>query len=366
MHAPVIATLHHGEQVELISRRRRFIKIRMAFGVEGWTDSRLLFSTQAKSNFEALQERAAHAPSLGETTSLDPVSAHTAPNRQAPALFQVAPKKPVQEIAHQRVERIPWDPPPLLDENASKAKLARKKKEPPKYPPPPPGPPPPVPDDWLLLSGYSQDHLPEEKPNVTPPAPPSLDDWTLVRAPDGRSGWVLDRALYLSIPDEVMQYAERARIVAYFNLGTIHDKQRDLTKTVWLWAAQSSAARDREFDSLRIFVWSLNHHRYETSWIEKGVQGAGPVELKKEGSTPVGFSVLVHEKDGRLMKRDYALQGFRARLASRTPAKLPEPWYVPTPHNGAVDAIPETVVRATAFWDRLVEKLNLRRSGSAR
>src|SRR5208283_3163475 len=120
---------------------------------------------------------------------------------------------------HQRVERVPWDPPPLLDEDAFRPKIVRKQKEPPRIPPHPPGPPPPVPDDWLL-----------------------------VRAADGRCGWVLDRLLYSSIPDEVAQYAERARIVAYFDIGTVHDRQAGVDKTVWLWAAQSAGARDRAFD----------------------------------------------------------------------------------------------------------------------
>ena len=110
------------------------------------------------------------------------------------------------DVYKRQVERLPWDPPPLLEELALRPKAAKKKKEPPKVPPPPPGPPPSVPDDWLLISGYPQDHLPGEKPNEPPPTPPILDDWTLVRWPGGHAGWILDRMLYLSIPDEVVQY----------------------------------------------------------------------------------------------------------------------------------------------------------------
>jgi hypothetical protein len=207
IHAPVSMVLHHGDHVDLLARRRRFIKIRAANGAEGWTDSRLLFSAASREQFEDLQERASSASSLGRATVLDNVTVHTAPYRQAPGLFQFGPKQNVEIIAHQRVERLPWDPPPLLEELALRPKAAKKKKEPPKVPPPPPGPPPAVPDDWLLLSGYPQDHLPGEKPNEPPPSPPALDDWALVRWPGGHAGWVLDRMLYLSIPDEVIQYA---------------------------------------------------------------------------------------------------------------------------------------------------------------
>ena len=364
--SPVAATRGHGERVDLIARRRRFVKVRAGNGAEGWTDSRLLMSAQARAEFQALQERAGKAPALGQATVLDTLSAHTAPYRQAPAYYQIAPKKTVQVIAHQRVERVKWDPPPLLEENAFKPRVLHKRKEPPRVPPPPPGPPPPVPEDWLLLSGYTQDHLPEEKPNEPPPTPPVMDDWTLVRAEDGRSGWVLDRLLYSSIPDDVAQYAERARIVAYFDIGTVHDRQADVTKTVWLWAAQSAGARDREFDSLRIFNWSTRHHRYETSWIERGIWGAGPVTLVTKSGAVTGFATYVVEKGGQTMKRDYALQNYRARVAARTAAEPAAPWYVPVVRKPATTAQPETEAPAPSLWQRLVVRFNRLRAGSLR
>ncbi|MGO9240366.1 MAG: hypothetical protein ACLQBJ_06110 [Bryobacteraceae bacterium] len=366
LRSPVSGVLRHGERVELIARRRRFVKVRAGSGVEGWTDSRLLLSARARAEFLALQERAAKAPALGQATVLETLSAHTAPYRQAPAYYQIPPQQTVEVMAHQRVERVPWDPPPLLDEDAFRPKIVRKQKEPPRIPPPPPGPPPPVPDDWLLLSGYTQDHLPEEKPNEPPPTPPVLDDWTLVRAADGRCGWVLDRLLYSSIPDEVAQYAERARIVAYFDIGTVHDRQAGVDKTVWLWAAQSAGARDREFDSLRIFNWSTRHHRYETSWIERGVRGAGPVTLVRKGGAVTGFTTWAVEKDGRTVKRDYALQGYRARVAARTPGEPPAPWYTPAPRKVSSGPATETETRAPSLWDRLVGRINRLRSGSFR
>jgi len=368
LRSAVSGTLQHDERVDLIARRRRFVKVRASSGAEGWTDSRLLFSAQARAEFEALQQRAGKAPALGKATVLDLLSAHTAPYRQAPALYQIAPKKTVEVIAHQRIERVPWDPPPLLEESALKPKPTRKQKqkESQRIPPPPPGPPPPVPDDWLLLSGYTQDHLPEEKPNEPPPTPPVMDDWTLVRAEDGRTGWVLDRLLYSLIPDEVAQYAERARIVAYFEIGTVRDRQAGVNKSVWLWAAQSAGARDREFDSLRIFNWSTRHHRYETSWIERGVWGAGPVTLIQKGGAVTGFRVCVVEKGGKPVQREYGLQNYRARVVARTAAQPPAPWYIPAPRKTANGAPAEPEAAPQTLWQRVVTTFNRLRSGSPR
>jgi hypothetical protein len=360
LRAPVSVILHHGDHVDLLARRRRFIKIRASNGAEGWTDSRLLFSSDARERFDDLQERASAAPSLGRATVVDTMTIHTAPYRQAPALFQISPTKSVEIVAHQRVERLPWDPPPLLEELALRPKAAKKKKEPPKIPPPPPGPPPTVPDDWLLLSGYPQDHLPEEKPNEPPPSPPVLDDWALVRWPGGHAGWVLDRMLYLSIPDEVIQYAERARIVAYFDLGTIRDG--DLEKTVWLWASQSASARNLEFDSLRIFTWSVRRHRYETSWIEHGVQGAGPLALTRDGQTITGFRTYAIEKDGQVMRRDYTLQNYRARIAARVAEQPPAPWFV-APRRANQPQSSAAPLEHVSLWQKTLRWFNRLRLG---
>jgi hypothetical protein len=215
----------------------------------------------------------------------------------------------------------------------------------------------------LLLSGNPQDHLPEEKPNEPPPTPPILDDWTLVRWPNGHAGWVLDRMLYLAIPDEVIQYAERARIVAYYELGKIRDG--NLEKPVFLWASQSSAGRNLEFDSLRIFTWSARRHRYETSWIEHGVQGAGPVTLTRKGGAITGFSTYAVEKDGHAMRRDYALQNYRARIASRVAEQPPAPWFIaPRRANQSETYTPPP--QKLSLWQKARRWFNRLRSDSPR
>ena len=363
LRSPVSVTLHHADHVDLLARRRRFIKIRASNGAEGWTDSRLLLSADDRDKFQDLQDRAAAAPAMGRATVLDTATVHTAPYRQAPALFQISPKKPVEIISHLRVERGTWDPPPLLEDAALRPKATKKKKEPPKFPPPPPGPAPPVPDDWLLLSGYLQDRVPDDKPNEPPPTPPVLDEWTLVRAENEHAGWILDRLLYLSIPDEVIQYAERARIVAYFQLGSVRDG--DLDKPVWLWASQSASGRDHAFDSLRIFTWSTRRHRYETSWIERSIQGAGPVTLVREGANTTGFRIFAMEKDGKLMRREYSLQNYRARIAARVAEQPPAPWFIAPQKANQPNLYTPPPVEPLSYWQKTKRWVNRLRAGSS-
>ena len=64
-----------------------------------------------------------------------------------------------------------------------------------------------------------------------------------------------DTAASMAIPDEVAQYAEGKRIVCYFPLGQMQDD--DQQKNIWLWTTTTDSKQPYDFDSFRVFVWSL-------------------------------------------------------------------------------------------------------------
>jgi len=183
----------------------------------------------------------------------------------------------------------------------------------------------------MELSGYPDGTVPElpepapdpKKPAVAKP----MDDWTLVRAKDGRAGWVLSRMLLMAVPDEVAQYAERARITSYFTIGDVNDHGTLKPAYLWTVLAQKNAAH--HFDGMRIFLWNVRRHRYETSFVERSLRGYLPLMLEGQGGTATGFKVIVEEKDGTVMEREYSLLGLRAKLVGRKPAERPDPWYLP-------------------------------------
>ena len=121
-----------------------------------------------------------------------------------------------------------------------------------------------------------------------------MDDWSLVRTPEGKAGWVLSRALFMAVPDEVAQYAEGHRITAYVPLGEVKDGSA--VKKNWLWTTASPGVRASEFDSFRVFVWSTRRHRYETAYVERGVTGYYPVEVVSiPGQQEKGFALIMEE-----------------------------------------------------------------------
>jgi hypothetical protein len=364
--AALVATVKHGERLDLIGKRRRFFKVRTDNGAEGWVDGRQLLSTAGMRDLRTLAERTAKAPSQGRATVFELLNVHTIPNRQSPSFFQIAANAQVDVITHQRAARVPYEPAELIPATPLKQSAsARRKKAVPSVPPPPPGKPPEVPDDWLELSGHPDGTVPERedppeptKPESTKPVIP-MDVWTLVRAKDGRAGWVLSRMLLMGIPDEVAQYAERARIAAYFTIG--HTVDRGETKPAYLWAALSQVNVPFHFESLRIFVWNARRHRYETSFIERNMKGYLPLLLQggPDGSA-AGFRVVTTEKDGAVVEREYAITGMRAKVVSRHPAAIPPDWYTPageTPGNSPQPNDPQWQDKAKGLLEGIKGKL---------
>lgn len=282
--AQVVAKLHHGDKVQIVARRRRFVRVRTAAGAEGWTDGRMLLSMEQMSRMRRLWVHAGTLPSHGQATVFGALNVHTAPHRQAPSFFQLREGEHVDVVAHRLETRTAYAPP--ADDRQVFPQVS-----------------------WKL------------SPDWAPP-PQGADDWSLVRIPDGRAGWVLTRMLVMAIPDEVAQYAEGHRITSYFALGAVRDG--DQIKQHWLWTTLAAPLKPYEFDSLRVFVWNARRHRYETAYIERNLVGYFPVDVEPSRPDSVRhFSILVREKDGRIFRKRYAFAGFRVRLIEKALWEIP-------------------------------------------
>ncbi len=143
-----------------------------------------------------------------------------------------------------------------------------------------------------------------------------MDDWYLVRTKEGKAGWVLARMVSMGIPDEVAQYAEGHRITSYFPLGKVDDD--GTIKQNWLWTTINKGGEEYEYDSFRVFVWSRRHHRYETAYIQRNVEGHFPTEVNSSGENP-SFTLLLDE-DGKLYRKTYIFNGYRVQLVKSEPA----------------------------------------------
>jgi hypothetical protein len=322
--SPTVAVGHHGDHVEIVGKRRLWYRIRTEKGIEGWTDDRQLLDKAQMLRLRSLAEQTAGLPAQGKATTYDLLNVHTEPSRVAASFVQLKEKEVFEVIAHRVTVRNTKRPKRELTRPKQKAtappKKAKKEILPPL--PPPDAPEPPV--DWIKLSKERG----VEADKDTPPV--AEDDWTLIRTRTGQTGWVLTSRVYMLIPDDVAQYAEGHRIVSYFSIGKIYDNGEP--KDIWLWTTIASLGEDYDFDSYRVFVWSLRHHRYETAYIQRRERGYLPV-LAKQGE----FSVCVEDKDGARIRRDYTMTGNTVRPAGIRPCEVK-----PLSETEDLDALPVT------------------------
>ena len=264
------ATVQHGSRLEILEKKRKFVRVRTATGTEGWADSTLLL-TQAQ--MDDLQKLAAHAeamPSQAVATVFDKLNVHAGPDRTSASFTQVNEGDDIDVLAHRVSTRV--------------------------------------------VDG-------ETRP---------LDDWFLIRAEGGSTGWVLSRNLLMKVPDEIVQYASGQYITAYKPLAELRNPATGDSKTVWLWTTSVTSRLPYDFDGFRIFFYNWKRNRWETSYSEHELKGHYPVELvKPDGQTP-GFSVVVEANDGSLVKKTYSWNAPLVKLVSKVPTQ-PQP---PIPELG--------------------------------
>ncbi len=363
LESAAVATAKHGERLEILQRRRKFLRVRTVSGAEGWTDERQLLAASDMIELKELASRAAKMPSQGVATAYRELNVHTQPASGSPSFLRVKEGEKFDVLAQFVMPRTEAQRAPLIPPAPKKkaGDAAKKPKKEPKIPPPPMPAPPRPPPNWLDLSKTELDEE-EQAPPEAKPVP--TDYWSLVRVSTGQSGWVLTRLVSMAIPDEVAQYAEGHRIVAYLPLGYVEDG--DQKKAIWLW----TTVRGRQpfdFDSFRVFTWNPRRHRYETAYIDRNTRGYLPVLLnevdytlgKGAPSKYPGFSLCLERQEGQRMRREYALLGNVVRFAGERPCEAAAPMYVAKATGLTPARVPEEKPAAPSesIWQRVGKKM---------
>ena len=165
--ASIVATARHGDRLDVLETRRRFVKVRTSAGVEGWTDLNLLLSDQQMSDLRRLAESAKQLPAEGAATVYEPLNIHAEPFRQSASFFQIPEGVPVDVIGHRvSAHNPPPSPKPATTHRAAAPKKKSSNKSAPFLLPLPT--PPPVPSDLMELS-HPSGLVPDAKP--AQPAP---------------------------------------------------------------------------------------------------------------------------------------------------------------------------------------------------
>ena len=269
----------NGDRVQILERDRRFVRVRLATGVEGWIEQRYLVTQQVYDGFQKLAQQSQNTPVQATGTTRNDTNLHVEPGRETEHLYQLNQGSKVSILKRAVAEKTL---PGVAPKQAGTAK-----------------------------SGS--------------PAP-LMEDWWLIRNGDGRVGWVLARMVDLDVPLDIAQYAEGQRTVAFFVLDQVTDGDKRVPQYLVV-LTEPKDGLPFDYNQVRVFTWDVRHHRYETAYREHGLNGFLPVTVSqenfdKEGTLPI-FILRVKDDNGNLAERKYKLNTPVVRRVL-APGELPQ------------------------------------------
>jgi SH3-like domain-containing protein len=256
-----VGTAKNGDRVEVIDREKRFAKVRLSNGVEGWVEQRYLVSQDVYRSFLKLAEDSKDTQVAGTAVTRNDTNLHVEPGRDSEHLYQVSQGSKLTVIKRATVEKV--------------------------------------------LPGGA-------KPAMAKDQKPPMEDWWLVRDAQDHVGWVLGRLVDIDVPLEVAQYAEGQRIVACFVLNEVKDSDKQVPQFLML-LSEPKDGLPFDYNQARVFTWNVKRHRYETAYRER-LNGILPVTIShedfgKEGDLPT-FTLRgkdLKNLDGPLTERKYKM-----------------------------------------------------------
>jgi len=300
-------TVHNGERVQVLERlqSKRFVKIRSPRNEEGWVQDRYLAGQQTYDQLEQLAAKYKDVPAQSVGVTRAAVNLHATPGRKTEHIYQLNENERVELLVRQVADRNAAPPPPPVSSKPvkksekDKAKDAEKEKE---------------------KDKESGSDLPIEDQAEKPSAAPIMEDWWLIRSSQKRVGWILGRILFFDVPIEIGQYAGGQRIVAFFVLNEVQDKDKKVPEYMALMSENKDGLSD-DFSQVRVFSWSLHKHRYETAYHER-LAGMLPASVGRENNVPIFTLRVKNDQTGAIEERKYT---FNTPMVHRVYAEGQEP-----------------------------------------
>jgi hypothetical protein len=294
-----VAMVINGQKLEVLERARRFLKVKTEKNEIGWIEERAVIDSDTYERFAKLAEQHKQEPKATTATLRDDLYMHLVPGRQSDRLYLLPENAKVDLLARASAPKSgPGAAGPAAAKSAATAKPAA-------------APKPAVAGNHAAAGNLAAAGNPaaEEKtaaqvsPNaksktaapgaeqLEAPPPPPMEDWWLARDSQGHVGWLLSSRLDVDVPDEVAQYGENQRFIGCWVLTKVNDPDSsapDHQVPVYLtMMAPNKSGMPFDFDQVRVFTWSLRHHRYETGFRLRPIQGFLPVRVTME-QTPKG------------------------------------------------------------------------------
>ncbi|MFZ1014666.1 MAG: SH3 domain-containing protein [Terracidiphilus sp.] len=277
-----VGEVNNAEPLEVLEHGRRFLRVKTSKNEIGWIPERAVIDSKAYDGFVALAQEHKSDPVVATGTLRDDIYLHVSPGRDTNRFYLLPGNVKVQMLVRASVAK---GGPPAAAASLPRVEATRIKAPTrvsiERVPAPKAGAP-------------SKEPVPPETPPV------ALEDWWLIRDGQGRAGWILGSRVDVDVPDDVAQYAEGQRMIGAYVIANVHDDEastpnHEIAEYVTA-LAPPKAGLPFDFDQIRVFTWSLKHHRYETAFRIHPIQGFLPVRIgsepSKDGAEPT-FSFQV-------------------------------------------------------------------------
>jgi hypothetical protein len=275
-----VAEVTNGQQLEVLDHGRRFVKVRTEKNEVGWIEEHSIIDSKTYDSFLQLASQHKDDPVVATATLSDDVYLHLLPGRETEHFYLLAGNSKVQLLARASVPKTPASGSALSKATTLKPPAPASSMPAPgtsasvKLPSPPATP---------VKPGASSAGGPASSANSPDTPAVIMQDWWLVRDDQGHAGWLLASRVDVDVPDEIGVYAEDQRIVGSYVLTKVSDPDSNLPNgqapeyvTV---LSPPKPGLPFDFDQVRIFTWSLKHHRYETAFRLHPIQGYLPVRV---------------------------------------------------------------------------------------
>ncbi len=274
-----VAEVTNGERLKVLDHGRHFLKVQNQQGQVGWIEERAVATPEVVDAFDKMKDEHKADPEIAGGVTRDQVYMHIKPGRETEHFYLLVEGEKLQLLERATIAKAL---PPGMTAPKQKAipeavgTHAAKKPEP-------------------VAKNAAKTSIP-----AAPVEPPTMEDWWLVRDSQNHTGWLFGRMLDVDAPDTLTRYSEGQRFVGAYVLSTVHDEGaptelKDIPQYVTVMNSYK-AGLPYDFDQVRVFTWSLQHHRYETAFREKNIEGFLPVTISKMkdpyGKSPVAQDVL--------------------------------------------------------------------------
>jgi hypothetical protein len=242
----VVDTLKNGDRVEVSTRARNWVRVRLPDGRTGWVESKNLLDSQTYEAGQRLLEDVGGLSAQAAGRLTGQANLRLEPSRDAAQLAQANERQKVEVFGRRLVERSP--------------------------------------------------------PPDQPAAAPVREAWYLIRA-DSRAGWVLGRFVALDIPEAISAYAQGTNLVAWLVLDTVDDGGQQVPQYL---VADRVGTQEVDFNHIRVFTWWVKNHRYVTAYVESGLNGYFPIRVVRLGGVPY-FRLRLMDEQGQKYQKVYRL-----------------------------------------------------------